>query len=889
MLCDRSKTLEPPSVSTASRHSNLSEGASKVVCRKCGNPVSSDEATCPNCGAELAPSTDSLEDKSEGLRKMSRELKAIDAESQTHTPGDIVADRFDIEEYVGDGRFGEVYRAHDQLVETAVALKLFDRDLIRTPPERESFIRATESARSMTQENVVRVHDSGVAGEQPWVSMQYLEGLTLSKVLEMREDKGERFTLEEVEPIVGQITLALQHIGREHPVGFLNPDDIFILPDLVKITDGYLWGAFPPDIVLERAGDSPYLAPECHEAPERDVDLRCDVYSMGLIVGKMLFGPEYEPGAVECDASEDEAVDELCSRATAESPEERYPSVEALSEDFVTLVDTGQLLDSTASMNASIPAITPDEADDRAGPDEQTAVVPRDEAPIPDPPDDEPDASPPPPAEGPVDEMPGQPSPTEEPTREGSSSIPDQAPPTEEHEREEADPIPEQAPATEEYERDGSPPLPEDEVATEEYARDDEEQSPEFNPEVFPDQEGGQEDISLPDPDFDAPDEPSSQTPVEGEAPPDEPGADDPGDNSEGSELDDASMPEEPSGEPTTSTDRRRATPETAAEATPTDRPPNASPSQRDDSSSSNAKIIAAGLVFVVLTLVAGLASFISGEGDEGQDKTIAIEETSVDASASDADDAGARDEVDDKGPSPEWVTALSTSRAHRADAVKAARGEAETRAEELEEDQEDQDDQADGDRRASATGSSGNRGTGAAARRGSQGGRAATEEKTDCPDDMVLVERDSGDNYCIDQFEHPGQGRQPMVQATWFQAQSTCDEEGKRLCKLAEWKRACGFQTYPYGSEWNAKKCNTQNEMGFARELAPTGQFDTCRSWTGAYDMTGNVHEWVKEQKIAGGGFDSGPDVASCDYASPKEPGSSARTIGFRCCADPE
>jgi formylglycine-generating enzyme required for sulfatase activity len=52
---------------------------------------------------------------------------------------------------------------------------------------------------------------------------------------------------------------------------------------------------------------------------------------------------------------------------------------------------------------------------------------------------------------------------------------------------------------------------------------------------------------------------------------------------------------------------------------------------------------------------------------------------------------------------------------------------------------------------------------------------------------------------------------------------------------------------------------------------------------------MVGNAHEWVKEQKIVGGGFDSGPDVATCRYSSPKAPGSSSGNIGFRCCARPD
>jgi serine/threonine protein kinase len=886
------------------------EGASKVVCRKCGNPVSSDEATCPNCGAELNPSADSLEDKSKGLRKMSRELKAIDTEGQEFEPDDVVADRFEIEEYVGDGTFGEVYRARDRLVEMSVALKLFDEDLIRTPPEREDFVRATEAARSMTQENVVRIHDSGVDGERPWVSMQYLEGLTLRKILDMREKKGERFELDEIEPIVGDITLAIQHVEREYPVGTLEPENIFVLPDLVKITDGYLWEAFPSELVAERLEASPYLAPELRENRD-DVDIRCDVYSLGRIIGEMIFGPDYEPGAHDDDDdSEARAIDELCSRATADDPSERYPSVEALSEDFLTLVDTGQLLDETAAMDVSIPPVAPDEGAERAGPEEKTAVVAREDAPVPDEPEGDR-----------VDELPDDELATEEYERDDRSpSSETPAPPaeepvvTEEYERDERSPSseepvpsseepapppddppespPDELSATQEYERDresSSQPaaeefpddeptttdepsaveqLPDDEpMTTDEYDRDSAQHS-EFNPEVFPDQEGEREDVSLPDPDYEPAGDASEST-------------------SSDSSPDDPDLPDldTPSEDESSGSDEQRT--RAQDEPTPTEAPePKTVGEAREESSGSDShvKIVAAAAVILVLAAgVWGIASLSSSGSDAN--RTIEIAEESSDAGAGWSDtSSGSKQASVDAGPSDELLAALSTGHDHRAEATRAARDQAESRAEELESEESSE---------SSGAGGSGASGadreaTGARAS-GGGGGRAAAEpEKTECPDGMLLVERDSG-NFCIDQFEHPGSGSRPMVDATWFQAQSTCESQGKRLCTLAEWKRACGWRKYPYGDQWNPEACNTQNEMGFSRSLAATGKFKECRSWSGAYDMTGNVHEWVKEQQIAGGGFDSGRDVASCDYASPKDPGSSARTIGFRCCADPK
>jgi eukaryotic-like serine/threonine-protein kinase len=111
------------------------------------------------------------------------------------------------------------------------------------------------------------------------------------------------------------------------------------------------------------------------------------------------------------------------------------------------------------------------------------------------------------------------------------------------------------------------------------------------------------------------------------------------------------------------------------------------------------------------------------------------------------------------------------------------------------------------------------------------------------------------------------------------------CAEQGKRLCSLSEWRQACG-SAYPYGSRFDADRCNTADEDGFERSIARAGSFPRCRSRSGAYDMSGNVHEWVEEQRVAGGGYDSDEDLASCRYSSPKAPGSGDANIGFRCCA---
>ncbi|MEM1350164.1 MAG: SUMF1/EgtB/PvdO family nonheme iron enzyme, partial [Myxococcota bacterium] len=158
---------------------------------------------------------------------------------------------------------------------------------------------------------------------------------------------------------------------------------------------------------------------------------------------------------------------------------------------------------------------------------------------------------------------------------------------------------------------------------------------------------------------------------------------------------------------------------------------------------------------------------------------------------------------------------------------------------------------------------------------------------KTRCPAGMALIKSSRG-RYCIDRYEYPGKGALPKVGVSWFGAQKACERKGARLCSLAEWRRGCG-RKHSYSNRWDPNKCNTQDEDDFERSLTLAGEFKRCRSSSGVYDMVGNAHEWVAEQKIVGGGFDSGEDVASCNYSSSKLPGSKAGYLGFRCCADLE
>ncbi|HKQ69227.1 MAG TPA: SUMF1/EgtB/PvdO family nonheme iron enzyme [Polyangiaceae bacterium] len=178
---------------------------------------------------------------------------------------------------------------------------------------------------------------------------------------------------------------------------------------------------------------------------------------------------------------------------------------------------------------------------------------------------------------------------------------------------------------------------------------------------------------------------------------------------------------------------------------------------------------------------------------------------------------------------------------------------------------------------------------------------------------------------FCIDRFEYPNlAGVRPVVMVNWSEAKSACEAEGKRLCTGSEWTLACeGTERvpYPYGYERDSTACNIdrphpnvddealQNPREVSTEVArldqrvSSGEMARCKSPYGVQDMTGNVDEWVLNEKHFGPAPEGGgvrPFISGLKggYWGPVRNRCRATTtfhnewfryyqVGFRCCAN--
>jgi sulfatase modifying factor 1 len=176
---------------------------------------------------------------------------------------------------------------------------------------------------------------------------------------------------------------------------------------------------------------------------------------------------------------------------------------------------------------------------------------------------------------------------------------------------------------------------------------------------------------------------------------------------------------------------------------------------------------------------------------------------------------------------------------------------------------------------------------------------------------------RTKHEHFCIDRFEYPNvRGTKPKVMVSWNQARATCASEGKRLCGAAEWTLACEGADrlpYPYGYARDANACNIDRphpapdekrladprtrtaEVARLDQRVASGANESCVSPFGAYDMTGNVDEWVVNDEGVphASGLKGGYWGPVRDRCRPMTTAHDERfayyQIGFRCCADPD
>ena len=204
-------------------------------------------------------------------------------------PGDLIAERYRIVRLLGMGAMGVVFQAHDVKLDVQVALKLLRPELASKADAFDRFRQELLLARQVSSPHVVRIHDL-VQHQQAWlISMDYVSGQSLERLL---GSEGQ-LPLEQALKIIRQMALGLAVAHQRGVVHRdLKPANVLIdehgnalITDFGVARSVGATGLTASGVVV---GTPAYLSPE--QAQALPVDGRSDLYALGLILHELLTG-----------------------------------------------------------------------------------------------------------------------------------------------------------------------------------------------------------------------------------------------------------------------------------------------------------------------------------------------------------------------------------------------------------------------------------------------------------------------------------------------------------------------------------------------------------------------------------------------------------------------
>ena len=207
----------------------------------------------------------------------------------TLDPGTVLGDRYRIEELIGFGGMGAVYRATDLELDRVMALKVIRPHLADDPNVLQRFKQEIILAREVTHRNVVRIFDIGQADDTRYISMEFIEGKDLQGLL---KERG-ALPAEEVAEIIEQVCLALDAAHQQGVVHRdLKPANIMLEPDgRVVVMDFGIARSLEVSGMTQTGsmlGTPDYMSPE--QVKGEQVDSRSDLFALGIILYQLLTG-----------------------------------------------------------------------------------------------------------------------------------------------------------------------------------------------------------------------------------------------------------------------------------------------------------------------------------------------------------------------------------------------------------------------------------------------------------------------------------------------------------------------------------------------------------------------------------------------------------------------
>jgi eukaryotic-like serine/threonine-protein kinase len=265
--------------------------------------------------------------------------------------GELIADRYELEELVGSGGMSSVYRAHDSLLERHVALKVMHEQLLSEGDHVERFRREARLAAQLSHPNIVTVIDRGEQEGRQFIVFEYVEGENLKALIEREAPLSERHAIELALQIADGLAFAHAN-GLVHRD--VKPQNVLLTVDgRAKVTDFGIARSTDVHRGLTQTGTvmgtSDYISPE--QARGGPVDACSDIYALGAVLYELLTGEvpfpgdsfvavalrhinEPPPSVRQRRPELSPRLDAAIRKAMAKDPDDRFPSMEAFASEL---------------------------------------------------------------------------------------------------------------------------------------------------------------------------------------------------------------------------------------------------------------------------------------------------------------------------------------------------------------------------------------------------------------------------------------------------------------------------------------------------------------------------------------------------------------------------
>jgi serine/threonine-protein kinase len=276
--------------------------------------------------------------------------------------GTILDNSYEVISIIGHGGMGVVYKARHTLMDRIVAIKMLKSTLISDSMSVKRFQQEVKASARIDHPHAITVYNFGISPEGlPYIVMDFLQGSSLAEVI-----KAEGHI--EVDRGVKIITQACEALAHAHKQGVvhrdLKPSNIVLTeydedPDFVKVVDfgvAKLMGGSADNAQRltqtgEVCGSPVYMSPE--QCMGQELDLRSDIYSMGILIYETLTGKlpligrtmvdtmskhvsEMPPtfSKIRPDLYIPERIEQVVMKAMAKDPADRHQNMDELREDL---------------------------------------------------------------------------------------------------------------------------------------------------------------------------------------------------------------------------------------------------------------------------------------------------------------------------------------------------------------------------------------------------------------------------------------------------------------------------------------------------------------------------------------------------------------------------